>query len=619
MKLTLNPDQTLSLLGSSIRLLRARPVVNGSLVEINRATVEQNGPDNWWVSYHTALGTFWVKAGHEGPIWRLRFGLDSLANDFALDSFGLRFEQVEGAQKYLRQGYHSWDGAEYVTLGEADQTGQAHTQLLPGSAAGSVVLGFDRHHCFQHTFGFAGASLTLQTLWDRKESSPIESESLLIFEHGGVEEALREWARQVAKAAPQPPRIPAQSITGWCSWYSLYAAISEENILEHLHGVKRVSRRDDLPMRVFQLDDGFTPEMGDWLRVKPQFPRGIKPLLDEIRAAGFIPGLWIAPFVVGNRSKLFQQHPDWVLHERQTGQPLVQMRFYGEFRWHKRSEEYYILDATHPEAFEFLRSVFHTWRHLWGCEYFKTDFMFFGAEYGPDRVAYHTPGSSRIEVWHQVAQMIRAEIGDALWMGCGMPLWASVGLVDGIRTGRDVGADWLPDAYERLYGLALRNFGNHLLWEADPDCLLLRQHFHHLSHEEQTSLALFAGMMGGAMLTSDALDELSTERLTLWRMLLRSAKGSCRYPLLGNDERLLVQVRGESPAAVFALNLSEQSVEHTYMLHELGLPAALYGYHWNQKEELPKAEQIAFKLAPHQGALVFLDAKPIQQAPVQLP
>ncbi len=618
MNITFNPDQTPNILGSSIQLLRARPMVNGRLAEINTTTVEPDSPNNWQAIYHTTVGIFWVKAGQEQHIWKLQFGLDGFTNDLALDSLGLHFEQITGAQKYLRQGYHSWDGAEYVAVGGANKTSHALTQLLSMSGPDSVILGFDQHHRFQHTFTFEGSSLRIEVLWDRKSTGRIESESLLIFEHDGVEEALREWARQVAKVAPHPPRIPAQPITGWCSWYNLYAAITEENILEHLRGVEEVSRRENLPMRVFQLDDGFTPEMGDWLEVKPQFPRGIKPLLDDIRAAGFIPGLWIAPFVVGNRSKLFQQHPDWVLREH-TGQPLVQMRFYGEFRWHKRSEEYYVLDATHPEAFEYLRTVFRVWRHTWGCEYFKTDFMFFGAEYGPDSAAYHTPGLTRIEVWHRVAQMVRAEIGDALWMGCGMPLWASVGLVDGNRTGRDVGADWLPDTYQRLYGLALRNFGNHQLWEADPDCVLLRERFHQLSEKEQTGLALFFGMMGGAILTSDTLNEISTERLDLWRMLLRSAEGSCRYPLLGLDDRVLVQVRGRRPAAVLAFNLSDETVQRTYPLYALGLPAGLPGYDWNRREFLPPSEQLSFTLAPHQSTLVFLSDEPLEPLPTQLP
>ena len=159
-------------------------------------------------------------------------------------------------------------------------------------------------------------------------------------------------------------------------------------------------------MRVFQIDDGFTPEMGDWLEVKPQFPRGMKPLMEDIRSAGLLPGLWIAPFMVGNRSHLFHDHPDWVVKDRQTGKPLVQMHFYGEFRWHKRSEEYYILDTTHPDAFDYLRNVFHSWRYEWSCEYFKTDFMHFGSEHGPDRAAWHRPagccsGSIRVPDWRR--------------------------------------------------------------------------------------------------------------------------------------------------------------------------------------------------------------------------
>ena len=91
----------------------------------------------------------------------------------------------------------------------------------------------------------------------------------------------------------------------------------------------------------------------------------MKPLLDEIRDAGFIPGLWIAPHLVGNRSRLFAEHPDWVVRDRRSGGPLAAMRFYGEFRWHKRSEEYYILDVTHPDAAAYIAGVFRTWRRAW--------------------------------------------------------------------------------------------------------------------------------------------------------------------------------------------------------------------------------------------------------------
>jgi hypothetical protein len=542
------------------------------------------------------------------------------------------------------------------------------THLLSRQGAGSLIIGFDRHERFQQTFTFdthqSPPSLTVSTWWDRKERNDLprcESEQLVIFEHASVEveDALRQWANLVAEASPAPPRLSSPGITGWCSWYNLYGYINEDNILEHLHGASEVARREDLPMRVFQIDDGFTPEMGDWLEVKPQFPRGMKALLEDIRTAGFVPGLWIAPFMVANRSRLYRDHPDWVVQDRLTGGPLVQWRLYGEFRWHKRSEEYYILDTTHPQAFEYLRRVFRTWRHEWGCEYFKTDFMHFGSEHGPERAVWHTPGMTRIEIWRRVAEMIREEIGEAIWLGCGCPLWASVGLVDGIRIGGDVGVQWTGrlSAQSLLRDQATRNFGNHILWQTDPDCILLRNHYHYLTDSEVRSLAIYAGMSGGVIMTSDALDQLSEDRLRIWRLILRSQRSVCRFPFLGQTalsyvrlpdaldpyrvrhepraaDPVLVQVSmplardrysaSESApqelAAVFIFNTGEQSVQRTYSLASLGLHSPQYVYDWTENRPWPEpVERISLTLPSHDGALLFISPAPINASPDQLP
>ena len=291
----------------------------------------------------------------------LRYSVSGGAAGSALNSFGIRFQQVNNLRQYLRHGYHSWDGSYFVdpealagwgTEETRPETGYAMTLLMPRNAPGSLVIGFERHDRFQQTFTFDTRnnppSLAVETLWDgkhRTESMRCESERLLIFEHPQVEGALREWARRVAAASPLALR-QSEPITGWCSWYNLYNHATEENILQHLQGVREVSRRNNLPLQVFQIDDSFTPEMGDWLEVKPQFPRGMKPLLDDIRAACFTPGLWIAPFLIGNRSHLFRDHPDWVLRERDSGEPLAHMKLYGEFRWGKRTS----LKTDHPLA-----------------------------------------------------------------------------------------------------------------------------------------------------------------------------------------------------------------------------------------------------------------------------
>ncbi|MCZ2098609.1 MAG: alpha-galactosidase [Anaerolineae bacterium] len=649
MRLSYSSADGLALESPRITLRGLRPVLNGAPVEaLQTEALVVEGPPESLPALHLrmaapALGgaALDVAISQRGAdAWALRYALDGDPG-VALDSFGVRFEAVENLRVWLRNGYFSWDGSRYVEPGPPADPGYAMTQLLPREGAGSVVIGFERHERFQHTFRVDGSgappTLTIETVWDRKTlnaGSRPESETLVIFEHAGVEDALRAWAKIVAAASALPPRVPDQPITGWSSWYNLYAAITEENILEHLRGVAAVRNRETLPLRFFQIDDGFTPEMGDWLAVKPQFPRGMKPLLDDIRAAGFAPGLWIAPFMVGNRSRLYREHPGWVVRDRLTGGPLPLMTFYGEFRWHKRSEEYYILDTTHPDAFAYLRQVFRTWRRDWGCEYFKTDFMHFPTVHGPDRAVWHTPGLTRIEIWRQVAGMIRGEIGDAMWLGCGCPLWASVGLVDGVRIGRDVGVSWSGERAARslLRDQATRNFANGILWQADPDCILLRERFHELSEAELRSLAIYFGMTAGLVMTSDALDELSDERLRLWKLVLQPRRAICHFPLLGqpggsdpDGDPVRVQVRQSArdqaaPAAIFVFNTGDAPAERTYPLARLGLPGAWHIVEWGSGRGWPEpVERISLTLAPHDGALLFASRQPLAAPPDRLP
>lgn len=680
MNLIIDPSGVFDIKASSVRLCGGYPVLNSDVLENAQWEIVLDEPDHRILKYRASTlgdGIFGLEirrgqpshlrssadgkdCGGEGEqIW-LRYWVEELDPSLMLDSFGLKFRKVENLRAYLRNGYTSWDGSTYVEVeGLADfgphevrpETGYAMTQLLPRHGNDSLVLGFDRHDRFQQMFKFdtqyCPPRLTVLTLWDQKDReglSRCESERLVVFESKQVEAGLRQWASIVAQSSPLPPRTRGFQITGWNSWYNLYANITEEIIQEYLNRVKTVAEIEDLPLRVFQIDEGFTPEMGDWLDIRPQFPRGMKPILDEIREAGFIPGLWIGPFMVGNRSRLYRDHPNWVVRDRKTGGPLVQWRLVGEERWHKLSEEYYILDTTHPDAFEYLRQVFHTWRHEWGCEYFKTDFMHFGSEYGPDRAIWHTSGLTRIEIWRKVAEMIREEIGDAIWLGCGCPLWASVGLVNAIRIGHDVGVDWKGrlSAQSLINDLATRNFANHILWQADPDCILLRDKHHNLSDQEVRSLAIYAGMSGGVIMTSDDLQELSKDRMRLWKFILEMDSNSCSFPFLGSSpivydriqadypsklcehearlmDPVLIQVRPRINAksnmsAVFIFNTGEFSVQRSLQLEELGLHGPLWVLDCISNKPWPGAvDQLSVTLDSHDGVILLLSPTPFTE------
>lgn len=70
----------------------------------------------------------------------------------------------------------------------------------------------------------------------------------------------------------------------------------------------------------FVLDDGWfagrrddTTSLGDWEPDPGLFPHGLAPLAGKIRDLGMTFGLWVEPEMVSRKSRLYQDHPDWVL------------------------------------------------------------------------------------------------------------------------------------------------------------------------------------------------------------------------------------------------------------------------------------------------------------------
>mgnify|MGYP001400282920 CR=1 FL=1 len=520
------------------------PLVDGTVPEHRLERADDRG-----LAWRLSEGTM-VELQIEGE--RLDLRLSGFIGTRRLSSFGLRIGRAANVRQYLRNGYMSWDGSYLVEPDTAMEAaaadpnlleGYAATALLPRGRDGAVILGFLRHDRYQSRFRFnfenGPLAIDVETLIDRKSfTGEVRAEPLILFAGDDTEQALARWARAVAEASPVPPRLPPRRVTGWCSWYNLYASLEPKVLLEHLDAAARFREESKVPFDIFQIDDGFTPEMGDWFDFKPQFPQGIRPILEAARDKGFTPGLWIAPFMVGNRSRLFAEHPDWVVRSRATGEPLAPMTFYGEFRWHKRSEEYYVLDVTHPDAEAYIRRVFRTWAREWNCGYFKADFLHLGSTYGPDQALWHEDGLSRIEIWMRMARLMREEIGEATLLCCGSPIWAAVGYADVMRIGRDVGVSWRGhySAQSLLRDQTARNFANGILWQSDPDCILLRDRFHELTDDQVRSLAMFAGLAGGVVMTSDQLDEVSPERRQLFADLLAKPRAtSCSFPELGRS------------------------------------------------------------------------------------
>jgi alpha-galactosidase len=183
----------------------------------------------------------------------------------------------------------------------------------------------------------------------------------------GIDGALARWADGVvAKFGIAPPAVAP---TTWCSWYQYYTNVAEQDVLENLDAIGRL----DLPVDVVQLDDGYQAEIGDWLSLSSRF-ESVPNMVSRIRSSGRRAGIWVAPYLVGERSQVASRHPDWLVGE--PGEPVSAGR-----NW---QQELYVLDPTHPAAAAYLDEVFVTFR-AWGIDFFKIDFVYAGAIPGEGR------------------------------------------------------------------------------------------------------------------------------------------------------------------------------------------------------------------------------------------
>ena len=70
------------------------------------------------------------------------------------------------------------------------------------------------------------------------------------------------------------PEDEKESI-GWCSWYQYYQDIDAEKMRDNLQTAGEM--RSEIPLDLFQIDDGFQSQVGDWLTFSPGFPDGVEP------------------------------------------------------------------------------------------------------------------------------------------------------------------------------------------------------------------------------------------------------------------------------------------------------------------------------------------------------
>jgi alpha-galactosidase len=121
-----------------------------------------------------------------------------------------------------------------------------------------------------------------------------------------------------------------------------------------------------LGVELFVMDDGWFGKrnndragLGDWYVNPEKFPRGLKPLIDQVNALGMDFGLWVEPEMVNADSDLYRAHPDWVIH----------------FQDRPRSElrNQMVLNLARSDVKEYIFSVLDRLATDYNIRYFKWD------------------------------------------------------------------------------------------------------------------------------------------------------------------------------------------------------------------------------------------------------
>ncbi|MEO7116604.1 MAG: glycoside hydrolase family 36 protein, partial [Caldimonas sp.] len=376
-------------------------------------------------------------------------------------------------------------------------------------------------------------------------------------------------------------RVTAPTPMGWWSWTAYYFGLNAGTALTNARWEARNLKQ--LGYDFFHIDEGYDYARGEYSTPNATlFPDGVANLERKITGLGLVPGIWTAPFEVSDRSYVFQNHPDWLVHNAK-GEPI-------QIGWiTNHTERLFVLDSTNPGAQDYLRKTYTTLVHQWGIRYIKMDFMEDTAVEG-----YHyRPHTTAMEAQRIGLGIIRQTVGNNVLLDKdGSVMLNPVGYVDFGRISVDTGHTFGHSKHTEP-GIAARYYMNRNFFVADPDAFTVSkdmvndQYWHDGTHpltldEAKVSIAL-AAVSGGMYEIGDDLPILGSEpeRLALVQnqdLIDMARLGQSSIPLdlmsyVPEDGQPSLFFLKESPrqSILTIFNWTDNTRTHTVTLSRLGL------------------------------------------------
>ncbi len=383
-------------------------------------------------------------------------------------------------------------------------------------------------------------------------------------------------------------RAGGENLLGWWSWTAFYYKITSGDVLTNAQWLAQHLKT--LGYEYFHIDEGYQYARGEYATPDgTRFPHGMFDLEREIARLGLKPGIWTAPFEVTDRTWIYENHKDWLVHNAR-GEPIGVGEVDEEIPDHL-----FVLDATNPGAQDYLRQTYRTLVRDWGVRYIKLDFMDTTAIEG----YYYRPHTTALEAQRIGLEVVRKAVGeDVLLDKDGSPMLNVVGIVNEGRVSTDTGHSF---SHSQIAAPAIfaRYYMNRTFFINDPDAFtvskqVLDEHPNAAAltlNEAQVSIALSA-LSGGMYEIGDDLPTLGADvdRVALaengdFLQIAKLGRAAVPVDLLSyraEDQQpsvlLLNEDKRQAILAVF--NWTDQPRTHSFILSELkfsaGHPYELY-------------------------------------------
>lgn len=596
------PNGSFDLIGSKIEIKSCYPAINNILIRPLAVKITSNKID-----YKLENGSLKLEFVKEGNYTVIKTST-TLPKDYAFNISPIFQSVTQNAEKIYKTasaimgegGIKKWPNNE--VLSSAILSG-----IIPDSGNTLIISFHDIKKYFSNIeFGKYKNEKIVNVTIQTEKVLPTYLPNIYLSESKVPYEGMRYEAQVIGNS--MNARLDKPQAYLWCSWYYTFNYLTEKMLSEYLDGFETITPR--IPLQAVQIDAGYHPHIGDWLEKSDKFPNGIEPSIKEIIKKGYNAGIWIAPYMVGNRSKLYKEHPEWVM-KWGDGSKVRFYDFYDEQRlFGTLDEEYYSLDTSNPEVMEYLRQVFRAFKKM-GINYFKTDFMIWGDQQSQN-LKRVTPGKTSIEYQREFFDMIRQEIGpESFWLGCIAPFTPMIGYVDGMRVSADITAKWqgAESMFEETKG---SQHINNVWWQNDPDAMILRSKFNKMTNQESNSINLWMGLLGGMINTSEVLNELPKDRLELFRSLEpNNVKTTAYFPLINTKSEIDIMVKelkSNNMWLVLAVNRTETDQKAIYSLNSIIDKQKLFVSLWKEgiQTESGEVDKLNFNLKSHESVLYIM-------------